>query len=309
MTTVRSIGLALSLLLALAASGAPLVAQTAADAVQLCESAGGAMGGCTLRAFTAEGVLAALSGAAVAGSPILGGATTLGQRVGGGPRMALFGFVRRTGASIPGLADSTFGPVDFAVTSWSAGAAVGLFEGVRIMPTVGGFFSVDAFVHAAWMSLPGEDFDTDPFSLTVGTRVGILREGFSVPGISLSVSRSFVGAVEVASGPLRVDPSVTALRATIGKDVGGFELLGGWGWDDRSADVTITESTAGVLSAALEDNRQQWFVGVAKTFSIVLTLGVEVGRIQGGDPAVSGNASYDRESGRWFGTVFARLTS
>lgn len=303
--------LGLASVLACFAGAASLAAQDAGELEVQCRVAGGASDGCRLSVFTADAVLAALSGASVAGSSIPGGSTTLGQRVGGGPRIALFGTARRTGASMPGLTSPTVEPVDFAVTSLSAGAAVGLFQGVRLMPTVGGFLSVDAFVHGSWMRLPSENFDTDPFSLTIGARVGLLREGFSVPGISVSVSRSFIG--EVVVGPdfddsAVVDPSVTAVRATIGKDIGGFEVLGGWGWDDRSAEVTIIEPTAGSIDGAVQHQRQQWFGGVARTFSIVLTLGLEVGRLQGGGP-VAGLATYDHEAGRWFGTVFARLTS
>lgn len=213
---------------------------------------------------------------------------------------------------MPDLADPTLASQDFSVSALQAGAVVGLYQGSRLMSTVGGFMSVDAFATASWLLLPADaGFDDSPAALTLGARLGILREGFTVPGVAVSVSRSFVSATTLSgAGTLEaaVDPSVTSLRATIGKDAGGFELLAGWGLDDRSADIEVGGAAATIQMGTLEHRRQQWFGSVARTFRIVLTLGLEVGRASGGEPATGLPSPFDAGAGLWFGALSARLT-
>ena len=126
----------------------------------------------------------------------------------------------------------------------SAEIALGLFDGVRLFPTVGGFLSLDAFGRTAFLLLPeSEGFSGGTRAYTAGVRVGIFREGFTIPGVSVSASRRFVGSVDLGGtadpSSVTVDPSVTSFRATVGKDLFAVEWLAGFGWDDFSGDATV----------------------------------------------------------------------
>jgi hypothetical protein len=92
------------------------------------------------------------------GAEIPGTASNLGTRVGGGPRLSLFGRLGWVDVGLPDVGDpaseraSTFG-----ITGLQVGAAAGLFDGFRIMPTVGGFLSVDVFASATFHFLPSSE--------------------------------------------------------------------------------------------------------------------------------------------------------
>ena len=94
--------------------------------------------------------------AAVGGNPVAGTASTLGMRMPGSPRwsIALRSTVAR--ASLPPVPD---GGAD-TPTLWSvnADAAVGLFNGVNLLPTIGGFGSIDVLASIGVVSAP-DDFD------------------------------------------------------------------------------------------------------------------------------------------------------
>lgn len=285
-------------------------AQRPTDLASSCTGVGGSSAGCLAAAVAADALLGALAIGTVAGNPVDGTATTLGRRVGGGVKPAFSLRVQRAGSSMPNLDDAAFATSEYGVTAVRGGVAVGLYDGARIMSTVGGFMSVDAFAHLSWVLLPeAPGFERDPSAVSLGVRVGILREGFTVPGIALSVSRSWIGAssVDGSAASASVDPTVTALRATIGKDIGGFEVLGGWGWDDRSGDVELSATGSAAVTGVLDQNRQQWFAGVSRTFGIVLTFGGEVGRVGGGE-AVSALPTAFLPGGRWYGAIFGRLS-
>lgn len=203
----------------------------------VCESVAGAS---LCRAAAELSTVMTVRGAsiAVAGNPVAGTASTIGRRT---PRMPRLAFsVRRTvgSADLPsaaGAGNST------SATSWSGEASVGLFDGFSPLPTVGGLFSVDMLGSVSLVQFPSSDgFRTRaPSSFALGARVGVFRESFTMPGISLSVmyrrtGRLTFGDIDLLIRDLhvRVDRVGTwSTRAVVGKRMGLFGFTAGAGWD------------------------------------------------------------------------------
>jgi hypothetical protein len=191
--------------------------------------------------------------------------------------------------------------------------AVGVFEGLRLMPTVGGFLSLDLIATGSVAQLSAnDDFSGSVTTLGAGVRVGVLREGFSVPGISVSIARRYSGAStkggNLETGSVTVDPVTTSIRATLGKDAGGVEVIGGFGWDDYSGDVTTPDMLGpGSYTGPVDGSRKLYFAGASMTFSIVLTLSAEAGWAGGFDSVTGYVGAFDPTAGAAFGSFAARL--
>jgi len=240
----------------------------------------------------------ALSG----GNPVPGTASTLGMRLGSMPRISISARVTAAEVEIPGaerMTDSS--NVSFPVGSIDADVSVGLFSGISLLPTVGGFGSIDLLGSIGIIPLPaGEGFDDSaPMTWAAGARIGILRESFTAPGISVSGMYRSLGDVAFGDGALSdrdaflsaTDFNAVSLRATVGKRVFGFGLTGGIGWDRYSADVAATVrdpsvlDPTNVLSIAEDDmaqDRVSAFGNVSFTL-LILNLSAELGWQQGGD--------------------------
>jgi len=185
------------------------------------------------------------------------------------------------------------------------------------MPTVGGFLSLDAFGRASLLRLSdAQGFAGSVRAYTVGVRVGIFREGFTIPGVSVSASRRFVGDLEAgttadAASFIVAGPDVTSLRATVGKDLYAVEVLAGLGWDRYEGDVTVAASDgmggAPVTTGSLSESRRLYFGSAAMTFSIILSVSVEAGWAQGLDPLTSYAGDYDQRGATPFGGLSLRL--
>jgi hypothetical protein len=304
---------ALALTFAFSAGGA--AAQTPTELATSCRGQGGAAMPCAAAALASRALLGHAGLLAGLGSEVSGTATTLGTRVGGGPRFAFGARIAAAGLETPdpagGAAVSTSNG-----TALHLGVAVGLFDGLRLMPTVGGFLSLDAFGQLAFVRLSEtEGFTRDPRSLTLGLRVGVLREGFTMPGVSISASRRFVSDVQLG-GPtdamtVTVGPSVTSVRATVGKDLHAVEFLAGFGWDDYSggAVLRVSDALLGSVNASgdVGGSRRMLFGSAARTFGILLTLSAEVGLAEGFDPATSYSGAFDPGHRTLFGGLSARL--
>lgn len=295
--------------LLLGTPGASLHAQSPEGYTSACTAAGGGANACLDGGVSGRAMLGSIGVAAAGGNPVPGTATTLGSRVGGGPRISPFVSFGRSGGGAPA---GTEGGLGTGVTSVRTGLAFGIFDGLRIMPTVGGFLSLDLIATGSVQLLPEGIASTNQVrTLGAGVRIGILREGFSVPGISVSVARRYSQAATQDRSPdaasVTADPATTSLRATIGKDAGGVEVLAGWGWDGYSGDVTVTQSLGGPFTGSVDGSRMLYFAGVSTTLSIVLSLSAEAGWI-GGFDAVSGYAGpFDPTAGAAFGSIAARL--
>ena len=295
--------------------------QTPSALAAACETAGGDRAMCTATSVAARALLGHLGAVVGLGSEVPGTASNLGQRLGTAPRVATSLRAGGLRASLPDLGDgSGLGETSFFMATVHAGVAVGLFDGFRLMPTVGGFLSLDVFARFSFLPLPdGEGFGDGTSAYAVGARVGILREGFTLPGVSVSASRRFVGGVALgdtsAGDPaqLSVDPSVTSVRATVGKDLFAVELLAGFGWDDYSTDAPwgVSDGVGGVVtgSGSIDATRRLYFVSAARSFNIVFSLSVEGGIARGFDPVAGySGAAFDPMAGSLFGSFAFRLT-
>lgn len=292
-------------------------AQSPAALAASCASAGGDAPLCLATAVAGRSLMGALGVAAGQGSEVPGTSSALGRRI-GSPRVALAVRGGLARAALPDLSDATgLGASTFWASSLGGSVTLGLFDGFRLAPTVGGFLSFDAFGQVAFVSLPEDaGFDGGTPVYTLGARVGILREGFTLPGVSISAARRFSGEVTLgtaSSDPAAVvvDPSVTSVRATVGKDLFAMELLAGVGWDDYATDATwtVTDGAAGFVTgtAGLDATQRLLFAGASMTFNIVFTLSIEGGVAQGFDPVAGYGGAFDPEAGRAFGSAAFRL--
>lgn len=305
---------------ALAFAGHEGVAQTPDDLAMACVTAGGDPALCAAASVAARSVFGSVGLLSGFGSEVPGTASNLGTRIGGGPRIA---FSARAGAvdmGLPDLTDPTgLGETSFIVPAVDAGITFGLFDGLRLLPTVGGFLSVDLFARASLLFLPqSEGFEGSVRAYSVGARLGVFREGFTIPGVSLSVARRFSGGFDFgdtgAGDPtdLTLNPAVTSLRATIGKDVLAVEVIAGVGWDRYTGDagVRVADGAGGLSTASgkMTGSRFLYFGGAAMTFNIVLSVSVEGGWADGFDPVAAYTGAHDPTKGAPFGSFSLRLT-
>lgn len=258
-----------------------------------------------------------------AGNPVPGTASTLGMRIGSTPRVSVGLRMSAARPLLPPIERiNDDGSVRFTAASIGLDVSVGLFEGISLAPTVGGFGSVDLLASFGVMPLPrGDDFpDNSPLSVAAGARIGLLRESFTAPGISVSAMYRRVGDVargsrDLSGGDsyLRIsDYGVTSLRGTVGKRVLGFGLTAGVGYDLYRADADVRVRDPGVLVPSqismtqdgLKQDRVSLF-GNASLTMLILNMAVEVGWQQGGD----GGAATSDELGRGglFGGLALRL--
>jgi len=318
---MRTGGILLGIAALLALAAGPAEAQGVDVLVQRCVDSGASPSGCAEAAVTSRALLGQMGLLASLGAPVPGATSTLGRRLERTPRVALSTRVGGVQLRLPDLTDRGNDPARVLkrfVPTWHGSITVGVFDGFRVMPTVGGFLSVDIIGQTSAAFLPtAEGFDGKLGSLSLGARVGVLRESFTLPGVTLSVQKHLMGAVHFASATLGdraqvdMEPATTSYRLTVGKDLLSVGLLAGMGWDDYSAGTTlITNDDAGLLASTseIEASRKLIFGGASLSF-LVLQLSLEAGWAEGFSP-VPGytGAPFDASKGSIFGSLSARLT-
>jgi hypothetical protein len=250
---------------------------------------------------------------------VAGSAGTLGRRLGTTPRIALGARAAFAHLGLPDLSDPGSEPsrqATFVIPAVHAGVAVGLFDGFFVLPTVGGVLSLDLLAQTSVLFLPtGEGFDGTASGWSVGARLGLLRESFTLPGVAISVTRRdlepirFGDSMGAGGGAVEVDPIVTSVRATAGKDLLSVGILAGVGWDRYSGPVTLSPfGVAPVHADALTHRRTLLFAGASMNF-LVLQLSAEAGWANGFG-AVGGyrGTPFDPASGSAYGSLAFRLT-
>lgn len=204
---------------------------------------------CARTAEAAEVVLVRSAVAAASGNPVPGTASTIGMRIGSTPRVTITGRWTFARGEVPRLRSSSDADEHtLTMTALGIDASVGLFDGVTLGPTVGGFGSVDLLASIVGVGLPDADgWSGDRItSWGAGLRVGILRESFTAPGLSLSVMRRGSGDIEYddTDASVRLEsPATWSVRAAVGKRFAGIGFNGGIGWDRMStnADVMVEQ--------------------------------------------------------------------
>lgn len=292
-----------------------LAAMAGAD-VAAGQACGEADARCTFGARAAEAALSGAALVAVGGNPWLGSASTLGYRMASAPRFAAQGRALFTGIDVPA---STGDDVDGAtIVGLAAGLSVSVIDGISPAATVGGLGSVDIFADAGTLLLPDGFESGSPFTWSIGARIGVFRESFTLPGITASVAYRRID--EVTFDDVRVpsrraafawsDASVWSVRAVAGKRLLGLGLTGGLGWDGSSAAAAIGYRTiAGAAATAQEEidaDRFNTFIDASWTY-LILSLSAEAGWQWGPDAQDLGLAD-PAAGGRFFGGLSARLT-
>lgn len=306
----------------LVATGLPagVRAQGAVESLALrCAATGAPALRCSELAVTARALQGASGLLAGLGSEVAGSAGTLGRRLGTMPRISVGARAAFGHLGLPDLADPGAEPsreAVFVVPSVHAGVAVGLFDGFFLLPTVGGVLSLDLLAQTSVLFLPtGEGFDGRASGWSVGARLGLLRESFTLPGVAVSLTRRDLGRIRFGDpmgpggGGVEVDPAVTSARATVGKDLLSVGLLAGVGWDRYSGPVTLSPTGAAPTRAdALTHTRALLFGGASMNF-LVLQLSAEAGWASGFG-AVNGyrGAPFDPTGGSGYGSLAFRLT-
>lgn len=251
---------------------------------------------------------------------LVGSASTLGRRFGTTPRVALSVRGGLTRFPWPDFAAAEAGTRKASVGSLHGSIVVGLFDGFSPKPTVGGLLSLDLLLTGDWVFLPdGDGFDGSGAAWGYGVRIGVLRESFSLPGITLSGTRRHGGDIDVlppsVGGGVSLDgPVTTSLRGEIGKEFWGIGFLAGAGWDRYEADAAVSPPPG--LGDPLEDvplwsgfdtDRALFFAGLSRTF-VVWQLSAEFGWAEGVGGSYLDFPGYDSAEGTLFGTVQLRLT-
>lgn len=268
------------------------------------------------------------------GNPTLGTASTGGIRLGVLPRVSATAKANLVFVRLPDiLAESAGGAVQtlndatgIPVPALSGTASIGVYPGISLAPTVGGVGAVDLLGSASWLPLStfdveGFDEDTPGFSYGVGARLGLLRESFTMPGVSVSLMYHKLGRVtygnvcenpglggvgirgdgyEATAGPclggggdpgeFSLDLSSWSSRAAVSKRLLGLGLTAGVGYDRFGSDVgfglrsrcPVVGGDCYFRASGLEVDNGRWSGFVNGSFSLLFaTLGAEVGWLQG----------------------------
>lgn len=261
---------------------------------------------------------------AAGGNPLPGTTGTLGMRLPGSPRVSFV--VRGTlgRVQLPSTTpDDPAREVKGTGGSISVDAGVGVFDGLNLAPTIGGFGSLDVLASAGLLNVPEENGlnTSGAFTWAAGARVGILRESFTAPGVSVSAMYRSIPDVRLVPDPL-VDPgsgfeadnkATWSVRGTVGKRVLGLGWTGGVGYDRVSSDVAVSYGvispglpvTVEVSEEGVVDSRLSYFGGASYTTS-VFNIVLELGWQQNGDRAAEAYRSTRR--GGVFGSAAIRLT-
>ena len=272
---------------------------------------------CARVADAAALVIGRVGLAAAGGNPAPGTASTLGHRTPGTPRLALAGRFTFVPVEMPAIRGTSTGVATFVATAWSVEGVIGVTQGFAILPTAGGFGAIDLFGGGGVVHLPiGEGFrGRKPGTWTLGARLGILRESFTAPGVTLSgqyrrIGQWNFGDVRLVTGESFVraeTASMWSTRAVIGKRVAPVALTVGAGRDyvDATVVMRVRSGTVPVEARvdAFRDTRNVLFANAAWTF-VVLTFSAEAGWQSGLDDAGAGAPG----GGALWGSLAARLT-
>ncbi|HEU4881377.1 MAG TPA: hypothetical protein VFT45_04000 [Longimicrobium sp.] len=280
------------------------------------------------------------------GNPTLGTASTGGVRLGLIPRVSLTGRINVVGARLPDIREEADGQTDkFTVPAPAVGAnlSLGLTQGFSVAPMIGGFGAIDLLgsVSVLPLSLLGDDFGDNAFSWGAGARVGLMRESFVTPGVSVSLMYRSLGDVsfgEVCGGtevPAGDNRSVCSTdgdfgeiefgldnwsaRAAVSKRLLGLGLTAGVGYDkfETSADFAVrapgppvgAEQVYRFNDVAVDNDR--WSAFIDGSFTILFgSVVAELGWMQGSDPiqGFPSTSDFDPKEGTFFGSVGARLS-
>ena len=277
---------------------------------------------CQSAVLAAQAIRGGIAVTHTTGAEISGSSSTIGRRLGRTPRVSIDLRLRMARFSMPDILGGGTGvAADNAVNVYgvTGSVAVGVLDGFSLMPTVGGILSLDLLASASLLFLGESDgFLGNEGLISVGGRLGIFRESFTLPGITVSAMRSSGKQVEWTDPVrgVRIDTgiSTTSVRAIIGKDFFTLAVLAGfgWNWDQGDMPVQVPDPTIpGGQGVGFVDDlttrRSVYFAGISIT-RLVWTLSVEGGWAGGYDGLAGYPGVYDPGAITPFVSVAARLT-
>ena len=257
------------------------------------------------------------------GSDVPGSPSTLGRRLGSVPRISVSVSATGMWLGMPRIAGSSAQAIEdvetFALVGLRGSAAAGILDGFQLAPSVGGILSLDVVGSYSLLRLPeGAGFTGPSTGIGGGARVGLLRESFTLPGISVSAARRWHGDIQAGSigdgnpGEVETGLTVSSLRATVGKNWFVLGLMGGVGWDRYEGDVRVAVTRgagdAGSVSGQVKTERTLYFVAGWFNF-LVSQLSVEAGLANGvSDPFTGRAGGYDPSGRSLFAAAAFRIT-
>jgi hypothetical protein len=289
------------------------------------------------------------------GNPVLGAAGRGGLRIGGPlPDVDVTARVNLVFLRLPDILAAEAGgtvqrlnqTLGIPAPALAGSAAVAVFPGFNVAPGIGGIGSVDVLGSAAWLpfrtlGIRGFDVESPDAAWGVGARVGLLRESFVLPGVSVSVMRRSLGRVAFGNvcrgqelqfemtndtecvgpgdrGEFEFDLINWSTRALVGKRLFGAGLAAGVGHDRYSSDVGFAvrypEAEPGSAyirrpdPAELSSSRWSVFGNLSYTF-LLASLAFEAGWQQGQSPirGFGADAQFNPRGGAVFGSAGLRL--
>ncbi len=295
---------------------APLVAQ--------CASGGSAelLTSCQSAVLAAQSIRGGVALADRMGASLSGASSTIGRRLGSAPRVSVDLRFRMVRFKMPDLLDRGTGVAgENAVNAYGlkGSFAVGVLDGFSLMPTVGGLLSLDLLGSASLVFLSeSSGFVGNEGVFSVGGRLGIFRESFTLPGVTVSVTQSFGQSVDWTAGAnepqIDNEISATSVRAIIGKNFFTLAVSGGFGWNwDRGEmgvqvpDPTIPGGQGLGRMDGLTTRRTIYFAGVSM-IRLVFQFSIEGGWAGGYDALPGYSGAYDPGATTPFVSVAGRFT-
>ena len=277
---------------------------------------------CQSTVLAAQAIRGGIAIADRMGASLSGSSSTIGRRPASAPRVSVdvrFGLAR---FGMPDLLDGGTGAAEENVVDAygvNGSVAVGVLDGFSLMPTVGGLLSLDLLASGSLIFLGESDgFAGNKGLFSVGGRLGILRESFTLPGVTVSVVQSFGQSVDWTAGAnasqIDTDISATSARAIVGKDFFTLAVFAGFGWNwDRGEmrvqvpDPTIPGGQATGFVDDLTTRRPVYFGGISIT-RLVFQFSIEGGWAGGYEELAGYSGAYDPGGVTPFVNVAGRLT-
>ncbi|MEX2529566.1 MAG: hypothetical protein WD960_02240 [Gemmatimonadota bacterium] len=315
--------LSLALLPLLPGTGA-IAAQSGARALATaCAQSGGAgvADACADGALAAHALMGGLGLLSAAGGAIPVSPSTVGHRIQGSPRFIVdggLGFVSFRHPDLNAAPGSGLLARRSNLASGRLTATVGIFDGFSPAATVGGVGSVDGVASIRIHRIPSSPgLSSTATALSAGVRLGIFRESFSLPGVTLTMMHHRLGRVrygDMASSGARVnvEPRVNSLRLEVGKDMLALGVTGGVAWDRISGDARVSASWEGAQGESgtrrIREDRRYLFAGLNYTWLVTQIAG-EVAWAPGRTPSnpLRGSGSFEAGGGGLQGALTFRI--
>ncbi len=260
------------------------------------------------------------------GNPVLGTASPIGTKFRFIPRFQLGGRMSFAWGSMPeilnyvgsGSAGESRG---YSVVVPQVDLSVGVFGGFDLGATLGGLGAVELLGSLGAMILPGgAGFRNDVGGLGLGARVGVIRESFTAPGISLSALYKWTGRIEYGAvdhgddAQFGLNQRVLSLRAGVSKSFVALGLAFTLGWDRYAGDVDfgIADAAGSPLPIVSEADpvgltAERWSAFVDVSYIVLFfNFVAELGWQEESGMVTSSGSQVD--SGKFFGSIGLRMT-